>query len=74
MKPANNGDNWEKCICGNCPLFRECNQEKNEKIFCARKKSECEMDAKKMCICGGCTVYNENSLSRGYFCINEIQE
>lgn len=74
MKPKNTEDNFEKCICINCPLFHECNQEKNERLFCARQKSACEMDAKKPCICGGCPVYNENDLSGGYFCINEIKE
>lgn len=73
MKPANTEDNLEKCICGNCPLYHACNKENNEKLFCAQKKSACEMDAKKMCICGGCPVYNENDLSGGYFCINEIK-
>lgn len=73
-KPENNQDNFSGCICLDCSLFTSCNQKKNEKLFCARKKSDCEMDSQKMCICGMCPIYSENELSGGYFCINEIVE
>jgi hypothetical protein len=71
-KPENNEENLKHCICEQCSLFSGCNQEKAEKLFCARQKSACEMDSKKMCICGMCHVYNQYELSGGYFCINEI--
>jgi hypothetical protein len=74
IKPENSSDNKNNCICPNCPLFSECNSINVEKFFCALKKSECPMDAKKMCICGGCSVYARYDLSGGYFCINEIKE
>lgn len=74
MKPQDNPENFSKCICENCALFTECNKEGKEKLFCARKKSDCAMDASKMCICGVCPVYNDNNLSGGYFCINEIKD
>lgn len=73
-KPADNPENSGKCICPGCSLFTGCNQEKGEKLFCARRKSDCPMDNTKMCICGACPVFNENGLSGGYFCINEIAE
>ena len=71
-KPNDNPENFSQCICINCSLYTDCNKGKNEKLFCARKKSECPMDASKMCICGMCPVYKKNDLSGGYFCINEI--
>lgn len=72
-KPSDNQENFSKCVCESCTLFYQCNIDKKEKLFCARKKSGCDMDAKKMCICGTCPVYNENDLSGAYFCINEIK-
>lgn len=73
-KPRDNEENYNKCICESCTLFHQCNKEKKEKLFCARKKSVCEMDPNKMCICGLCPVYLENNLSGLYFCINEIKD
>ena len=71
-KPIDNQKNLSQCICEKCSLFTECNKGKSEKMFCARKKSECGMDDNKMCICGMCNVYNQNKLTGGYFCINDI--
>ena len=69
MKPKNNPENFDKCVCTNCSLYIDCNKNKAERIFCARTKSECVMDGKKMCICPACPVYSENNLSGAYFCI-----
>lgn len=74
VKPKDNEVNFNKCICESCTLYHDCNKEKKEKLFCGRKKSECEMDAKKMCICGMCPVYSENNLEGAYFCINPIAD
>lgn len=73
-KPEDNQENFVVCICDQCSLFMDCNKEKAEKLFCARKKSECEMDGKKMCICGMCPVFEQNKLIGGYFCLKEISE
>jgi hypothetical protein len=73
-KPKDIQENFNRCVCESCSLFTKCNKEKGEKIFCAKKKSDCDMDNNKMCICGICPVYIENNLSGGYFCINEIKE
>lgn len=72
-KPSDNPENFNICNCPICSLFTVCNKEKNEKLFCARKKSGYPMDASKMCICGTCPVYDQNDLVGGYFCINEIK-
>ena len=71
-KPQNNQENLPLCICEKCSLFTDCNKEKQEMLFCARLKSGCKMDIKKMCICGTCKVFQNNELTGGYFCINEI--
>lgn len=72
-KPQDSQENFLLCICPQCSLFTDCNKEKAEKLFCARKKSGCEMDVKKMCICGMCRVYDQSKLAGGYFCVNEIK-
>lgn len=69
MKPADTKENFQKCVCPNCTLFTDCNKGKNERLFCARQKSECPMDNTKICICGTCAVFRENNLVGGYFCI-----
>lgn len=74
MKPADTHENFAKCVCPMCTLFTDCNKEKDERLFCARRKSVCPMDNTKICICGTCAVFRENGLVGGYFCINEIRE
>ena len=73
-KPSDSLENLSQCICANCSLYSDCNKNKNETLFCARKKATCPMDSKKFCICGMCPVYENNNLKGGYFCINEIAE
>ncbi|MFA5358545.1 MAG: DUF2769 domain-containing protein [Patescibacteria group bacterium] len=73
MKPVNTPENRAKCICGDCPLYNQCTEEKKEMLYCAVGKSTCDLDASKPCICGSCPVYAENDLSGGYFCIDEIK-
>lgn len=71
-KPQNNQENASRCVCVKCQLFTDCNKGKNEMLFCARDRSGCDMDIKKMCICGMCRVFNDNNLTGGYFCKNQI--
>lgn len=71
-KPEDSTENLSKCICGKCPVYDDCARSKTEMLYCAREKSECSLDSKKLCICGMCPVFNENDLSGGYFCINNI--
>ena len=67
MKPANNQDNLDKCVCPNCPSYNECMTEKMEKLFCAIGQAVCAFE-KRGCICGTCPVKIENQLSSGYYC------
>jgi len=73
-KPEDNKENFSICICPDCAMYSGCNSEKKEKLFCARTRSACQMDSRKMCICGRCPVYAENNLSGAYFCISELEE
>jgi hypothetical protein len=73
MKPKSNEENFDKCVCINCPLFTDCNRNNGERIFCARTVSECAMDGTKTCICPQCPVYAENKLSGAYFCMIELK-
>jgi hypothetical protein len=73
MKPDNNQENFDKCVCINCTLFTDCNRDKMERLFCARQRSKCSMDSSKLCICGSCPVFKENKLIGGYFCLIEIK-
>jgi hypothetical protein len=72
IKPKDDQKNLLECICEKCSVYSECNKSKAEKLFCARQKSSCDMDTKKMCICGMCSVYNQCKLEGGYFCRNGI--
>lgn len=64
-------ENAEKCICPNCPTVKDnkCVAEKKETLYCARGKSQCELE-EKMCICGQCPVWFRNSLSNYYYCLS----
>jgi hypothetical protein len=73
IKPKNNAENFDKCICRECSLYYECNRKNGEMTFCARTPSSCEMDEARLCICPKCPVYSENKLSGAYFCIREIK-
>lgn len=67
ITPENEG----KCICPGCPTFlaNDCPKEKNERLYCGKGKSACELP-EKGCICGNCPVWDEYSLANGYFCLH----
>lgn len=70
-KISNTKKNFAKCICGGCPTYQSggCAKEKNEKLYCAVGKSNCEL-ARKGCVCGACPIWSEYNLSDGYFCFS----
>ena len=63
----NNPGNFNRCACGNCPSFTNCNTEYNEGLFCAVGATRCDMAANG-CICKNCPVYLENELGSWYYC------
>jgi len=70
-KVEKNINNIEKCICGNCPSYNKCAEEKKEKLYCAKDvgKSSCEFKMNG-CICGNCPIHKENELLSWYYCMN----
>jgi methylamine---glutamate N-methyltransferase subunit C len=61
--------NLKKCICPRCPTHDGCAKAGGEVLYCGQGKSKCEL-VERGCICGTCPVWEENSLSKGYFCLN----
>jgi len=60
-------ENCEKCLCPTCPTFDECMRNRDERLFCSRGKSECEIE-RKGCLCGECPVESEYGLTGFYYC------
>jgi hypothetical protein len=48
-------------------------KDKMQGLFCAREKSDCEIE-KKGCICGQCPLFSEYGLENLYYCINGAEE
>ncbi len=60
-------ENADRCICPGCPTINECMKNRNEHLFCARGKTDCEME-KKGCLCGECPIGSEYNLIDFYYC------
>ncbi|MCJ7472557.1 MAG: DUF2769 domain-containing protein [Actinobacteria bacterium] len=73
MKVPDTQENLMKCICGSCPSHNQCMKDKMQGLFCAREKSDCEIE-KKGCICGQCPLFSEYGLENLYYCINGAEE
>jgi len=69
MPVIDNQENSNKCICPTCPSYDDCMRGKNETLYCARGKTECEV-VKKGCVCGSCPVHMENKLTKWYYCLS----
>jgi hypothetical protein len=64
-----NEENTERCNCPHCPSYDACMKGDDEKLFCGRAMSGCEVQPKG-CVCPGCAVYKDNGLSDAYYCIH----
>ena len=60
-------ENAEKCLCQGCPTRNECMESNEERLFCSRGKTECELE-RRGCLCGSCPVENEYGLTDFYYC------
>jgi hypothetical protein len=60
-------ENVQKCICGGCPSYDQCMREKDEILYCARERSNCEI-SKNGCLCGACPLTSEFNLDKMYYC------
>ncbi|MCP8323070.1 MAG: DUF2769 domain-containing protein [Candidatus Methylarchaceae archaeon HK02M2] len=67
MKVPDNKENLMKCICTNCPTHNDCMKERKQGLFCARVKSDCDLE-RQGCICGQCPISSEYRLSKMYYC------
>lgn len=61
-------ENVNKCICGGCPSYDDCMRENDEMLYCARKKSACEVP-RNGCLCGACPLAGEFDLDKMYYCM-----
>lgn len=69
MKVPDNDDNFNRCICGNCPTHDDCMKKEEKMMFyCSRDSSGCNVQ-KQGCICGECPVASDYRLNDLYFCV-----
>ena len=64
-----NEGNEAKCICHSCPSYPRGGE---PVLFCARGESDRTVK-RTTCTCPGCAVWNENDLSRQYYCNGEVE-
>ena len=69
MRPEDNAQNADRCLCPGCPTYDDCMKGKGEKIFCSRGETECG-PAPNGCICPECPVWMENKLKDRYYCVD----
>lgn len=62
MIVPDNAENLKKCLCKGCPSYTECMGDKKEGLFCARWKSECEVEEDE-CLCEQCPIDAEYKLT-----------
>jgi hypothetical protein len=55
-------ENLEKCICKDCPTYNQCMKEKGGGLFCARGRTDCEIEEDE-CDCVQCPVDKEFMLT-----------
>ncbi len=60
-------ENTDKCLCPGCPTCNGYMGNRNERLFCAGGKTECDPE-KKGCLCGECPVQGEYGLLDFYYC------
>ena len=67
MKVPDTEDNMKKCICMDCPSYNECMKSGMQGLFCARRKTDCELE-RRGCICSQCPISRAYQLFGGYYC------
>jgi len=60
-------ENMMKCICGDCPTFKQ--SDMRDGTYCSMGKSE-QKPEMAGCDCLSCAVYAEYELEGAYFCIH----
>ncbi len=69
MPVVNEEQNWQRCLCGRCPSFSECAQERGEGLYCGVGKSECISETLG-CLCAQCPVSKHSQLCASYYCLH----
>ena len=67
-KVPDNEENRKKCHCHLCPSYPS---ESNEKLYCAKSSSKCDINVQG-CLCDTCQVYYECGLKGIYYC-NQVE-
>lgn len=66
---ADNDQNMEKCICGECPS----NNQDDMSFYCAKGKSSMTV-RRRGCVCGDCELWRDYLLTKGYYCDEGVTE
>jgi len=66
-------ENASACLCPDCPTYNNCMGGADEKLYCARGRTACEVTARR-CVCPDCPVWSRNGLSTTYFCTGGAAE
>lgn len=62
MSVPDTNENMEKCFCKICPSYNRCMGDSKERLFCAKGKSNCNIE-KAACICETCPIDKEYNLT-----------
>lgn len=68
MKVPDTEENLKKCICMDCPSYNECMKSGMQGLFCARGKTDCDLE-RRGCICTQCPISRAYNLFGGYYCV-----
>ncbi len=64
-------ENFQICLCVNCPTYNECTRKDDQRLFCSRGRTQCQI-TRNGCICGECPVATNYRLAGYYFCDSEF--
>jgi aldose sugar dehydrogenase len=60
-------ENAERCRCPECPVYNDCLDKNNERLFCSKGNTECSIE-KKGCLCLHCPNEIEYRLNSFFYC------
>ncbi len=67
MRPEDDDENAGRCLCPGCPTYDDCMRGKDQRLYCARGRTDCD-PAANGCICGECPVWASYGLGSYYHC------
>lgn len=60
-------ENAERCRCPECPVYNDCMDNNNERLFCSRGNTDCNIE-KRGCLCLHCLNEIEYKLNSFFYC------